>query len=123
MNILLQINYTTILHETIIWELTIDTIIFNSNSIDKLNTNNAYRTMTGSNPSIATTRLAERQQITGLDTSTIIRLDQGFPNFFMNVPLKQFQNSPYHFSIKYKDDYEKPSTTISLAQCIYDMFI
>ena len=35
-------NYTTILHETIIWELTIDTIISNSNSIDKLDTNNAY---------------------------------------------------------------------------------
>ena len=38
-NILLQINYTTILHETIIWELTIDTIISDANSIDKLNTN------------------------------------------------------------------------------------
>ena len=56
-------NYTTILHETIIWELTKDTKISNSNSIDKLNTNKAYRTMTGSNPSITTTRLAERQQI------------------------------------------------------------
>ena len=60
---LLQINYATILHETIIWELTINTIISNRNSIDKLDTNNAYLTMTGSNPSIATTRLAERQQL------------------------------------------------------------
>ena len=31
--------------------------------------------MTGSNPSIAITSLAERQQIMGLNTSTIIRLD------------------------------------------------
>ena len=56
-------NYTTILHETIIWKLTIDTIISNSNTIDKLNSNKAYRTMTESNPNIATTRLAECQQI------------------------------------------------------------
>ena len=34
-----------------------------------------FHTVTGSNVSIATTRLAERQQITGLNTSTIIRLD------------------------------------------------
>ena len=56
-------NYATILHETIIWEISIDTMISNSNLIDKLNTNNAYQTMTGSNSSIATTRLAERQQL------------------------------------------------------------
>ena len=68
-------NYITILHETIVRELIIDAIIFNFNSIDKLDTNNAYRTMTGSYPSIATTRLAERQQITCLNSSTIIWLD------------------------------------------------
>ena len=78
-NILLQINYTTILHETIIWELTKHTIISSSNSIDKLNTNKAYRTMTGSNPGITTTRLAERQQITGLNTSTIKRTQPTSP--------------------------------------------
>ena len=35
--------------------------------------------MTGSNPSIATTRLAERQQITGLNTSTIKRTQPTSP--------------------------------------------
>ena len=35
--------------------------------------------MTGSNPSIATTILAERQQITGLNTSTIKRTQSTSP--------------------------------------------
>ena len=38
-----------------------------------------FRTMTGSNPSITTTRLAERQQITGLNTSTIKRTQPTLP--------------------------------------------
>ena len=37
------------------------------------------RTITGSNPSITTTRLAERQQITGLNTSTINRTQPTSP--------------------------------------------
>ena len=38
-----------------------------------------FQIMTGSNPSITTTRLAERQQITGLNTLTIKRRQSTSP--------------------------------------------
>ena len=62
-NTLLTYNIPLI-HETIISKLTTDAIIFNS-KIQLLNQIQIMltRTMTGSNPSIATTRLAERQQL------------------------------------------------------------